>query len=263
LSIFLLLRLCLLMILIAVFGLPFAFAEDFFISKTNDADNIIFDGKWTFVYEWKRSSFYQVNDNDGQIMVRLSHDFKNIYVLLDVLSDKTKSHLGDYAIICFDTKNNGGQYIQDDDFCFQAVMDSKNSKMFQGGGDFGSNNHLRKIESPSELITIGGFSDHNDRYSITPHATYEYKIPIEILGYSDVYGFYVQVFDDNTGNRFTYPPSTTDQTFPFIASPEKWGKIISPDKSIPEFEYPTILMIAIIFPIILLSKKLKSLHVSI
>ncbi|MBS3926037.1 MAG: hypothetical protein KGZ34_05035 [Nitrosarchaeum sp.] len=243
--------------------MPFAFAQDFFISKTDDANNIIFDGKWTFEYEWKRSSFYQVDDNDGQIMVRLSHDFKNIYILLDVLSDKTKSHLGDSAIICFDTKNNSGQYIQDDDFCFQAVMDSKNSKMFQGGGDFGSNGNLRKIESHSELITIGGFSDHNDRYSNIPHATYEYKIPIEILGRSDVYGFYVQVFDDNTDSRFTYPPGITNQKFPFIASPDKWGKIISPDKSIPEFEYPVIMMIVIIIPIILFSKKLKSLRMSI
>lgn len=246
--------------MLSIPGISLAFAEDFFISKTNDANNIIFDGKWTFEYEWKRSSYYEVDDNDGQIMVRLSHDFKNIYVLLDVLSDKTKSHLGDSAIICFDTKNNGGQYTQDDDFCFQAVIDSKTSKMFQGGSVLANTGHLRKIESHPELVTIGGFSDYNDRYSKTPHATYEYKIPIEILGYSDVYGFYIQVFDDNTDSRFTYPPGIIDQKLPFISSPANWGKIISPDKSIPEFEYPLLLVTIAFLPIILFFQKLKSSH---
>ena len=38
----------------------FVFAEEFFITQNNEADNIIFDGKWSFEREWKQSSIKKI-----------------------------------------------------------------------------------------------------------------------------------------------------------------------------------------------------------
>jgi len=250
-----LLKILLVITSLTLVGISSAYAEEFLISKTSTANDIIFDGKWTFATEWKHSSLYDLQYDDGRIVVRLSHDFENIYVLLDVLTDRTKSHIADSAMICFDTNVDGGNFLNNDDFCFQAAMDSSNPKMFQGGSNSVISGNLKNIENHPDLITVGGFSDNNDRYSKIPHATYEYKIPIEIIGYSDVYGFYIQVFDADKNIRYTWPEGSINEKFPYISSPDKWGKLISPDKSIPEFEFPLLLSIPAFLMVIYFSKK--------
>lgn len=248
------LKILLLISSFTLIGISSVYAEEFMITKTSDAYNIIFDGKWTFTEEWKRSSMYGIEYDNGRIIVRLSHDFENIYVLLDVLVDRTKSHIADSAVICFDVNVDGGNFLKNDDFCFYAAMDSSNPKMFQGGSDSVISGNLKNIDSHPDLITVGGFSDENDRHSKIPHATYEYKIPIEILGYSDVYGFYIQVYDADKDKRYTWPQEAINEKYPYIASPDNWGELISPDKSIPEFPFPLLLSIPAFLMIIYLSK---------
>lgn len=241
-------------ILFSILGIDLAFADsELWISVTDTADDIIFDGKWTFKKEWKHSSLDQLENDQGILIIRHSHDRKNIYILLDVLYDEVKSNQSDKAMICFDTMMDGGVTIHNDDYCFVASMGSKNPITLQGGSDIITKANLKKIPNHPELIAVGGFSDENDRYTSTPHATYEFKIPIEILGYSSAYGFYVHVYDNDSRKIFTWPENQTSEKYPFIASPDQWGTIVSPDKSIPEFNLPILMLIPTFFVIILLT----------
>ena len=243
-----------LVILFSLFGIDLAFAdEDLWISITDEADEIIFDGKWTFVQEWKHSSLEQLNTDQGPLIIRHSHDGENIYILLDALFDEVKSNQSDKAMVCFDTMIDGGTVIRNDDYCFVASMASKNPITLQGGSPLISTANLKQIPNHPELIAVGGFSDENDRYTATPHATYEFKIPIEVLGYSSAYGFYVYVYDNDSRKIITWPEKQTSEKYPYIAAPDQWGKIISPDKSIPEFDLPILMLIPIFFVIIFLT----------
>ena len=39
-----------------------------------------------------------------------------------------------------------------------------------------------------DFIAVGGTSAETDRYLTTPHAVYEFQIPIEQIGFEDEYG---------------------------------------------------------------------------
>ena len=243
-----------LVILFSLFGIDLAFAdEDLWITITDEADEIIFDGKWTFVQEWKHSSLEQVGSDQDILIIRYSHDRENIYILLDALFDQIKSNQSDKAMVCFDTMIDGGVTIRNDDFCFVASIGSKNPITLQGGSDIITKASLKKIPNHPKLIAVGGFSDENDRYSKIPHATYEFKIPIEILGYSSEYGFYVYVYDNDSRKIITWPEKQTSEKYPYIAAPDQWGKIVSPDKTIPEFDLPILMLIPTFFVIIFLT----------
>jgi len=63
---------------------------------------------------------------------------------------------------------------------------------------------------------------------------------------------YDYVYDD-FGNIFTWPENQTSEKYPYIAVPDQWGKIISPDKTIPEFDLPILMLIPTFFVIIFLT----------
>ena len=88
------------------------------------------------------------------------------------------------------------------------------------------------VKNHPDFVAHGGMSGKNDPYVWAPHATYEFRIPIEQIGFQDEYGFFVQVFDGNDVK--TYPKEFSGKYPQKIPSPTKWGKIISPDRSITE-----------------------------
>ena len=63
--------------LITLFPIPFLDAfgdEPILISISSDLDQVIFDGKWTHVNEWKRSSYNHLKFSDGsEIHLRTAH----------------------------------------------------------------------------------------------------------------------------------------------------------------------------------------------
>ena len=63
-----------------------------------------------------------------------------------------------------------------------------------------------------------------------PHAAYEFKIPLEQIGFKNEYGFFMQVFDRN--DVMTYPTEHSGKYPQKIPSPEQCGLMISPDSSI-------------------------------
>ncbi len=111
-----------------------------------------------------------------------------------------------------------------------------------------------------DLIAVGGTSDENDRYTPVPHPTYEFRIPIELLERTNTYGIYLQVFDHSNATTYSWPSEIDSNDY--IPSPAKWGIIYSPDKSLPEYDLPILVLLLGTFSIILFSWKNKKLNLS-
>src|SRR5574340_1212473 len=84
-------------------GAKTAYAESVMITQSDVMNKVIFDGKWTYFYEWKRSSLTDLSYDDGtKIELRTAHQDNFIYVFIDNLSDTSIDKGADSATICFD-----------------------------------------------------------------------------------------------------------------------------------------------------------------
>ena len=181
-------------IFILIFGMPLASAQSLPITNSGTMENVIFDGKWTFTLEWKASSLenlYQESSVTSNY-IRTAHQDNFIYILLDVATDKTIDNNQDEAAVCFDAKTDQNILPDQNDYCFVINLGSDKPVTLQGTS---TSEGFKVIENHVDLIAVGQSSDENDRYSKIPHASYEFRIPIELLERTDHYGFYVQVFD--------------------------------------------------------------------
>lgn len=230
------------------------YAEDpILISISSNLDQVVFDGKWTDSYEWKQSSYNRLVFEDGnEIHLRTGHQENFIYVQINFASDTNIDENYDSAIVCFDTKNDKNIIPQSDDYCFSTTLDAKNSFTYQGNNASSINEYFDKIPNDKNFLAKGTASDKYDRYSKIPHASYEFKIPLDVLGRSNNYGFYISVFDAHSQNYYSWPYNIQNQTS--ISSPSQWGDLVSPDNSLPEFNFsiflssliPMIMLITII-----------------
>jgi len=243
-----------------------AYGEELPIALSKNLDDVIYDGIWSYRTEWKSASLAQVETDNSNFVIRYAHDYENLLFLVSVVSDPTPSRISDKAIICIDSKNDGGIKPQEDDFCFMAKIGSDEPITLQGGGLIAVQGFYQKIPNHPELIAVGGTSGEWDRYSKIPHSSYEFKIPLEIIGRSNNYGFFIAIHDSDSGNYYGWPTDVKLEKYPFIPEPNKWGQLISPDKSIPEFDLPFLMLLpAIAFVVFfsnILSKKFSRLRFS-
>ena len=149
----------------------------------------------------------------------------------------------DQAIICFDTNNDKTTIPDSNDYCFVAVLDGKRAFVLQGGSPLGINNNFKKIAEPKGFIGISSVSDGNDRYTPVPHPSYEFRIPTDLIGRSNIYGFYVNVYDSHANKFYSWPDNENTDNIFHVASPSKWGELVSPDSSLPEFKLPTVALL--------------------
>ena len=236
-----------------VFGRSFAI-ESIPITISPDRDKVIFDGKWTFYWEWKRTSLTDLKDHNDVIMeLRTAHQGNYIYFFVDDISDTAYTKQGDHAIICFDTKNDKSIKPDSDDYCFISSLGSNNPISLQGN-DIGLFNYFKKIPNPKNLTAVSGISDQNDRYSSIPHAGYEFRIPTELVGRSNDYGFYLIVYHAHENRYYSWPENSTGNGLLHISDPSEWGNLVSPDSSLPEFPIPLMIFILPWFLIIFISR---------
>ena len=231
--------------------------EPILISISSNLDKVVFDGKWTDSNEWKQSSYNRLYFDDGtEIHLRTAHQNNFIYVQIDFATDMIIDKGEDSAVICFDTMNDKTLLPQLDDYCFSTTINGKNSFTYQGNSIPAINGYFTKIPNDENFIAIGSVSDKHDRYNKTPHTSYEFKIPLELLGRSNNYGFYVSVFDAHSQTHYSWPLKTEKQSLTSISSPSKWGDLISPDKSLPEFDLPLLafLLMPSLLTLIIFSK---------
>jgi len=247
------------MFFVLIFSTSLAFGEnDILISSSADMENVVFDGKWTDKFEWKTTSLDKFSIPDGQeIVLRSAHYGEFIYFQIDFLTDTIIDKGSDYAMICLDGDNNKNSKSDINDYCFMGTMKGKNPLTFQGGSLLAFNGNFKKIPNPDGFIAIGNVSDENDRYSKIPHASYEFKIPTSLVGRTDSYGFLMMVYDANSNQVYTWPKHIEKEIFFLIPSPDKWGNMISPDKSLPEFNLPILVLIPSLLLIIVLVGRLN------
>ena len=226
------------------------------ITISPDMEKIIFDGKWTFLMEWKPSSLTSVHSDNKQIILRTAHFGNFIYVFVDPINDLTLDEKMDEATICLDGKNNKSEVFDSNDFCFSVLLGNNEGSIFQGNLIDESTTSMHKIPNPDDFIAISTVSDENDRYTKNPHPSYEFRIPIELLERSDNYGFYLSVYDASSDKFYSWPENSTRNNSN-IPSPSSWGDIISPDKSLPELHIPILVFAILILTIILLQSKTK------
>ena len=220
------------------------------ITEAARSELVIFDGKWTEEYEWKQSSLTAIDyDNGMKIKLRTSHYGDFIYVLIDFVTDTHIEKGIDMAMICFDGKNEKNIEPDSNDFCFSTVINGKNPIIYQGDNPSQTKNKFQKI-THEDFIALGTMSDENDRYTKVPHTSYEFKIPIEILERSSFYGFYMVVYDSKSDLMYTWPKDISVNKYNIFSSPNQWGEIYSPDKSLPEFPFP---LIGLVLPLIIIA----------
>jgi len=213
-------------------------------------DKVVFDGKWTFLEEWKSSSHNSIVE-PGHIVIRTAHQDNYIYVMLDALDDTTIDNTKDYALVCFDAKTDQSVKPDSNDYCFRILLGSSKAFTLQGS----ESGEFKSVGNHEDLIAVGGTSDENDRYTPVPHPTYEFRIPIELLERTDTYGIYLQVFDHSNATKYTWPSEIDSNDY--IPSPAKWGIIYSPDKSLPEYDLPILVLILGSLSAVILTKSKK------
>ena len=227
-----------LILLILILYIPVAYAQTIPITISSSMKNVIFDGKWTFLSEWKESSLTEMDGTDsGSIYLRTAHVGNYIYVMIDAVGVTHFEKNADRAIVCFDGKNDKAMIADADDYCVFATLGQNSTSVLQGGSLLGANSNFKKILTSDDFIGIGNISDENDRYSNTPHQSYEFRIPIDVMGRSNMYGFYAALYDTRENKIYSWPSMTYDSPLK-IPSPNNWGEIVSPDKTLPEFELP-------------------------
>lgn len=240
-------------LIVQSFGIAYGI-EPIKITISDDLNQIVFDGKWTQYTEWKKSSLNTFTYNDTNIIqFRSAHQDNFIYFLIDFITDIHPDN-NDKAMICLDTRNDKSSLPDQNDYCFLAKIGENQTKVLQGTSNV---NFLTMISPPEGLITIGNKSDENDRYSKIPHSSYEFRIPTDFVSRQSEYGIFVAVYDSHTNKTFTWPQENLSAD-PFNKPiPAKWGDMISPDKSLPEFHLPMVAMILTFIVVIYFSKKNK------
>ena len=251
---FWLLTICFLTFNVAV---PSVYAEPIPITLSFQMDQVVFDGKWSFMQEWKASSLTEIQTEPGKIYLRTAHQKNFIYVMIDAVSDKSLNKGQDQAVVCIDANSEQDITPDDNDFCFQIKLGETIPITLKGSELSGK---FETMQNHQELIAVGGVSDENDRYSKIPHTSYEFRIPIDLLGRTDSYGFYVGVYEHNNSTMYTWPSNLSVTSKNDIPNPNEWGIIFSPDKSLPEYDLPMLILIMSIVMVIFVSSKICRLN---
>lgn len=231
-----------LILLITTSSFSMVYAQTIPITISSRMNNVIFDGKWSFVQEWKESSLTQIDSDSGPIYIRTAHWQNYVYVMIDAASITSFRKNSDSATVCFDKNDTKSSITNQNNYCFVAVLDGR-TFVLQGGSYVAINGNFKKISPQPDFIGIGGISDEGDRYTTVPHPIYEFKIPTELIGRSNHYGFYVSVYDTMKNKIYSWPPGINNDSPLMIPNPHTWGKLVSPDSSLPEFSHPAIALI--------------------
>jgi len=241
-----------LMVLILFSGLgQFAFPQETAITRSDRMNDVIFDGKWTFYEEWKVSALETIITENDPIYIRTAHQDNFIYVMLAVTADRTPN-FEDYSIVCFDTTISNSSEISKGIYCFKVNVGS--DKPITLGWDKKSQSFLQ-IENHEELVSVGGASDENGYYKKYPHTSFEFKIPLNLLQRYDRYGFFVGVYDSAKPASYTWPDEINLDPSSNLPPPKSWGELVSPDKSLPEYDWPILALVITVSVMILFTSK--------
>lgn len=240
------------------FGSAFG-TDKILISKSTSMDKVIFDGKWTFYTEWKLSSWNELTYPDGTMLeLRTAHQGNFIYIFIDDIKTTQWEKKTDRATVCLD-KDDDKNATDANDYCFVNVLSGNQPVTLQGGSPLALTDYFARIPNPQGFAAAAGISDRNDRYTAVAHPGYEFRIPTDLVGRSPDYGFYVGVYHASTNKVYSWPKDAAAKVPLGIPSPSKWGELVSPDASLPEFQWPAIPMLLALVPVVWFTRKRMSL----
>ena len=245
-------------LLLPLVGIVQASSDAVLITYSPTMERAIFDGKWTNYIEWKNTSWNEMRFEGDLIQLRSAHFENFIYVFIDAVSDNSLDMGHDKATICFDTRNNKAENFDDDDYCFSVSLGENEGTTLRGDFEAKKEGILKKIDNPDGFIAISTVSDDNDPYSKKSHPGYEFRIPTDLVGRSNIYGFYVSVHDSSSNGTFSWPTSLVNDNSS-LHTPNLWGELISPDNSLPEFNWPLAIIFPAIISVIVMTKLRKNL----
>ena len=214
------------------------------ISISDAMNKLTLDGKWTHKAEWKHSSHNEMKYEDlNKIHFRSAHQENFIYFLIDFVSDERINLQNDSAILCLESGNNKTTTITSNVYCFETILGNTTNRIMQG--DLSSNSQFKELDDIPYLYIYGDVSSDGDRYNETPHTSYEFKIPTDLVGRYSEYGLFFSVYEHESKKYYTWPHGIQFNNDKLISEPNQWGSIISPDKSLPEFNFSIMFLLLI------------------
>lgn len=201
----------------------------------------IIDGKWTTPEEWIDATKTTIEKENHKANIWIKHNQKQIFILLDFITDFTSSTF-DQAGICLDTRDDGGALPQKDDYLFSLRGAVNVLEAFQGT-EVGDKPEEAWTSSLMPFNTTGskGYDGNNNPDEQKAHRIYEFQISIQSFPEGTRYGFYVFLCDwhtnysliewpKNAGGNWSKPTMPVATQVP--PAPQNWGAI--KDHFIPE-----------------------------
>jgi hypothetical protein len=205
--------------------------DELIIPKSKEPVRI--DGKWSSKMEWNDASETKIVRNGVTAYLKMKQDDRFVYILTDFISDEGLDKRGDWAVVCFDTKNDDSMMPLQDDYCFYLATRAGDvrSGIMQGNG--------KSWTIMLEAKIIDRFADmdssrFNDPYeSEREHVISEFRISKESYGLEEKMGFYVYLNDGYHNNFVEWPMDAGGKQFGInartvkdvLVSPDKWGRI--------------------------------------
>lgn len=163
------------------------------------------DGKWTAATEWTDAVETRAEASNGwAFYLRLKHNGTHLFVLLDVVSDKTES-THDFGGIFFDAKDDGGSLPREDDYGFVMSLGYPDfTTLFQGTGIGNTTGQAWApvVGHPYNDLYKGGFSGTNNPYETDRHRILEFAISRQRFNSELHYGFYAFISDRHSAGTF-------------------------------------------------------------
>ncbi len=223
------------------------------------------DGMWTTADEWNDASVTSVGTDPSKVFYIIAkHDRDDIYLMLDFINVQSRETIAGVSenpqgffsffppsivvshamFICFDTNNDGGIVLQQDDYCFVGISEYKThalkSVVIRGDGIGG----ISVVPTPSGYKVAESLSSKNDPYeSGRGHLIFEVAVPISFLHRSDSYGFGISsmlrtyVEDGRSIACITWPAENLIEKGCYeevkgTLVPSTWGSVSAPAKTI-------------------------------
>jgi len=208
-------------------------------------NTVTIDGKWTSNDEWTDAISEELRfvSNSGKAYFRIKHDDESLFLLIDYVTLITPQER-DAAGIMIDTKNDGGDIMQKDDYFLGNIYMSEESALtvrVWGTGD-------RILEDLSDLdwtlitkldweLEPEGFlvrstnNAENDPYSTDPHMIWEFKIPKSKFE-SETIGFLTFAISLSRETGACYPLIEIDK----LDNPDLWAELGYSDKTLVQIE---------------------------
>ena len=193
------------------------------------------DGMWSTRTEWTDASETVIMQNNLTAYLRAKYDETFVYILIDFISDQGLERSSDLAIVCFDTKNNGGNAPMSDDYCFYRITRAGDDLdgIIQGNGMEWIILQEAETWDPydEKFDAAVAYSQMNDPYDSTnKHVIYEFRIPIESYYLAEMMKFYIYANDAYNDEFVQWPTNAGGKQFRSIVkdvlpAPNKWGSL--------------------------------------